>query len=922
MLRGKAAMTQSAAEETDPGRAEHGESVLKRTYARLADLVTKALPSRSVRWLLACGILLVAVIIGVTTLVIFHFRDRAIANSERQLQNAALMVAWHVDQEFQQVELVQERIIDGIRSRGIKSPQDFERELSSIAAHRLLRAEIDGLPHVRGLRLVNANGELLNGTRSWPTAKADESDQEYFRTLKSSPDLHVMLTRPWYDDTTRDWMLGMARKITSDNGELLGIVVGTIQLSHYEDFFDQVSTERFSSISLVRNDGVLLIRYPQLEGTIGKTFSRAPLLLKNAQSATVRAVSRMDGKDRLLTFRQVPHFPLNISIGIEYDAALADWREQTKLLAAAGIACALIFFGVIVLIIRQLSREHTSANRRLALEKQRLDFAVNNMTQGLLVFDAKERIVVRNQRYLDMFNLSPKTVKPGMSFRDLMAYRKRLGSFAGDVDEYCSAYITANRLGEIWRSFAVATDGRSIQIVNQPLADGGWVATLEDITEQKRAEEKIAHLAHYDALTDLPNRVLFREKLEGLLKQLGEGAMLAVLYLDLDQFKDINDTLGHPAGDELLNVVAGRLRAVVRANDVVARLGGDEFAIIQVSAMQASDVVELAERIRDAIRKPMMIDDHELAVDTSIGIAVAPRDGAAPDQLLKHADLALYGVKADGRGAYRFFEAAMDERANARRRLETDLRQAIEHGQLELNYQPLVTIEDGTISGFEALLRWKHPLRGPVSPAEFVPVAEDSGLIHRIGEWVLRTACAEAVNWPSEIGLSVNVSPVQFRNQGLALIVASALADSGLPAHRLELEITEAVVMRDDAVALATIDQLKQLGVRIALDDFGTGYSSLSYLQRLPFDKIKIDRSFINDIATPDGSLSIVQAIVALARARNMTTTAEGVETSAQLDALRACGCTELQGYLVCRPQPASEIGKLFDTAKAGLFAA
>jgi EAL domain-containing protein (putative c-di-GMP-specific phosphodiesterase class I) len=219
-------------------------------------------------------------------------------------------------------------------------------------------------------------------------------------------------------------------------------------------------------------------------------------------------------------------------------------------------------------------------------------------------------------------------------------------------------------------------------------------------------------------------------------------------------------------------------------------------------------------------------------------------------------------------------------------------------------------------------LRWKHPLRGPVSPAEFVPVAEDSGLIHRIGEWVLRTGCGEAVNWPSEIGLSVNVSPVQFRNQGLALIVASALADSGLPAHRLELEITEAVVMRDDAVALATIDQLKQLGVRIALDDFGTGYSSLSYLQRLPFDKIKIDRSFINDIATPDGSLSIVQAIVALARARNMTTTAEGVETSAQLDALRACGCTELQGYLVCRPQPASEIGKLFDTAKAGLFAA
>jgi diguanylate cyclase (GGDEF)-like protein len=529
---------------------------------------------------------------------------------------------------------------------------------------------------------------------------------------------------------------------------------------------------------------------------------------------------------------------------------------------------------------------------------------------------------VRNQRYLDMFNLSPRVVKPGMTFRELMAYRKRLGSFTGDVDEYCMAYTNANRLGEVRRTFAVATDGRSIQIVNQPLADGGWVATLEDITEQKRAEEKIAHLAHYDALTDLPNRALFREKLEGMLNELAPGANLAVLYLDLDQFKDINDTLGHPAGDELLNVVSGRLRAVVRTGDIVARLGGDEFAIIQAAVMHSSDVVELAERIRDAIRKPMMIDDHELAVDTSIGIALAPRDGAEPDQLLKHADLALYGVKAAGRGAYRFFESAMDERANARRTLETDLRQAIEHRQLEVYYQPLVTVQDGTISGFEALLRWQHPTRGAISPAEFVPIAEESGLIHRIGEWVLRTACAEAAKWPADTSVSVNVSPVQFRNEGLALTIASALADSGLAARRLELEITEAVLMRDDETSLTILKQLQQLGVRIALDDFGTGYSSLSYLQRFPFDKIKIDRCFIEDIATPGGSLSIVQAIVALARARNMTTTAEGVETPAQLDMLRACGCTELQGYLVCRPQPSSEIARVLRSAKAGLFAA
>ena len=915
-------MTQSAAEDSGLDRAERGAAVLTRAYARLAGRVAQILPSRSVRWLLCCGIMLVAVIIGVTTLMIFHFRDRAIATNERQLQSTALMVAWHVDQEFQQLELVQERIIDGIRARDIKTPEDFERQLSSIAAHRLLRAEIDGLPHVRGLRIVDANGDLLNATRSWPTQRSSEADQEYFQTLKSNRDRYVTLTRPWYDEATHDWMLGMARKFANDNGELLGIVIGTIQLSHFEDFFAQISVDRASSIALLRDDGVMLIRYPEIEGTIGKSFTRATDLLANSPSATIRVVSKMDGKERLLSFRQVPHFPLRIWLGIERDAALADWREQTKLLATAGIGSALIFFGVIILIIRQLSGEHATANRRLALEKQRLDFAVNNMTQGLLVFDAKERIVVRNQRYLDMFNLSPAIVKAGMTFRGLMSYRKRLGSFAGDVDEYCTQYTHENRLGQVRRSLAVATDGRSIQIVNQPLADGGWVATLEDITEQRRAEEKIAYLAHYDALTDLPNRVLFREKLETMLSQLAEGAQLAVLYLDLDQFKDINDTLGHPAGDELLNVVSGRLRAVVRTGDVVARLGGDEFAIIQATATRPSDVVELAQRIRETIRKPMMVDGHELAVDTSIGIALAPRDGTKPDQLLKHADLALYGVKADGRGAYRFFESEMDERANARRTLETDLRQAIEQSQLAVHYQPLVTIQGGMITGFEALLRWNHPLRGSISPAEFVPLAEESGLIHQLGEWVLRTACAEAVNWPDDTRVSVNVSPVQFRNQGLALTIASALAESGLPARRLELEITEAVLMRDDETALAILRQLQELGVRIALDDFGTGYSSLSYLQRFPFDKIKIDRCFIEDIATPGGSLSIVQAIVAIARARHMTTTAEGVETTAQLDMLRACGCTELQGYLVCRPQPASEVGKLFDSAKRGLFAA
>jgi diguanylate cyclase (GGDEF)-like protein len=913
---------QLVAEDKRRNRSWRERLAPARLGARLSDRVILALPFRSIRWLLACGMLLVAAIAGTTALMIFQFRERAIANHERELQNAALMVAWHVDQEFQQLELVQERIIDAIRARGIASHDNFESQVSSIAAHRLLRAEIDGLPHVRGLRVVSSNGDVLNVTRSWPVPKTSEAEQEYFQTLKSNRDQQVTITRPWYDATTRDWMLGMARKISAENGEFLGIVVGSIQLSHLEDFFGQVSPGEFASIALLRSDGIMLVRYPRIESTIGGTFQRAINALGANQSAKVRAFSTIDDKERLLSFRRVPHFPLVVTLGIECWPALADWREQTKFLAAAGTVSALVFLGIIILIIRQLSREHAHTSRRLALEKQRLDFAVNNMTQGLLVFDARERIVVRNQRYLDMFGLSPDIARPGITFRELMAYRKRLGSFAGDVDEYCTAYTNQNREGKVTRSLAVATDGRSIQIVNQPLADGGWVATLEDITEQKRAEEKIAYLAHYDALTDLPNRVLFRDRLEAMLKQITGREMLAVLYLDLDQFKDINDTLGHPAGDELLNVVAGRLRATIKRTDLVARLGGDEFAVIQAGVAQLADVIGLAECISDAIRKPMMIDGHELAVDTSIGIALAPRDGWEPDQLLKHADLALYGVKANGRGAYRFFEPEMDARASARRNLEIDLRQALDHDQFELHYQPLVTVQDGKISGFEALVRWRHPVRGLIPPAEFIALAEECGLIHRLGDWVLRTACAEAARWPRDVRVGVNVSPVQFRNESLALTVASALASSGLPARRLELEITEAVLMRDDATALALLGQLQQLGVQIALDDFGTGYSSLSYLQRFPFDKIKIDRCFIDDIANSGGSIAIVQAIVSIARARHMTTTAEGIETAEQLETVRACGCTEMQGYLICRPKPASEIGELFTAQKAGLFAA
>jgi diguanylate cyclase (GGDEF)-like protein len=459
----------------------------------------------------------------------------------------------------------------------------------------------------------------------------------------------------------------------------------------------------------------------------------------------------------------------------------------------------------------------------------------------------------------------------------------------------------------------IAEESRWWSVSGRPSfgADGGFLGyrgVIADITAMKVAQARVLHLAHHDALTDLPNRTYFREHLGRALD--GREPSLAVVSIDLDYFKPINDRYGHPLGDAVLIAVAKRLRACVGESGVVARFGGDEFAL-NIRRGKPDEVEVLCRRIIAALNEPIMTEGIVATLGCSMGVAFAPLDGTTTDELIKNADTALYRAKTEGRGTFRFFAAAMDEGLQQRQQTIQDLRSALPNGELELFYQPYVDSQSGHVTGCEALLRWNHPVRGLVSPAEFIPLAEESGLILSIGAWVIREACREAARWPDGQRVSLNISPVQFRDRDLASCIAAALWESGLPPERLEIEVTETVLVIDADAALAILGAIRSLGVRVALDDFGTGYSSLSYLRYFPFDKIKIDQSFVRDLDTRRDSQIIVQAIRDIARGLNMTITAEGVETSRQAELLRATGCQELQGYLFSRPRQVADLRPL-----------
>ena len=592
---------------------------------------------------------------------------------------------------------------------------------------------------------------------------------------------------------------------------------------------------------------------------------------------------------------------------------------------ALGIVVVLFIYGMmdITLGIRDIivqaltmTRKEAALAARFEEQATRFDIALNNMSHGLCMLDRNERLQVWNERFLELLHLQNAPIRVGMRISTLVRHSVRAGNHkTRSVKAVFRDLIKGLRKDS---QLEISIDERIIALSRRMMADGGSVVILEDVTERKHALDRIEHLARFDELTGLANRTQFVEQINGVLAAVRTtGWHVALHMIDLDRFKTINDTLGHPIGDKLLKEVAGRLSAMIGPGDMITRFGGDEFVVLQTAAASREEAGALAERLATTLGEPFEIDGHRMDVGASIGITLAPQDGVQADELLKKADMALYAAKNDGGGDHRFFAAEMEKAAQDRRALELELRTALATEQFDLHFQPLVDLRTGQVVCCEALLRWTHPERGAVPPAVFIPVAEETGLIVPIGEWVLHRACAEAARWPKGIRVAVNLSPVQFRDHSLALQVVVALAKSGLPAEQLELELTERVLLEESDHTLATMEQLCNIGVAMSLDDFGTGYSSLNYLRKFPFHKIKIDQSFIRDLGDGPDAHAIIGTIAGLGAALSKTVVAEGIETKEQMQLVSALGCHEGQGWLFGRPMNGQAIRARLETEAA-----
>ncbi|UIY45304.1 bifunctional diguanylate cyclase/phosphodiesterase [Methylobacterium radiotolerans] len=894
--------------------------------------------------LTAVGIVLSLILVGAGTFVARTLYDLEIHNTERSLASLTTLLAEQADRSMQAIEVIQRDVMKDLANASATNDGAFASLGSSPAMHERLRGSASALPQVRAIVIVDVMGRTINASLDRPSMNDAPRPPDLAQLNEAPAGRKVIVAgtaRP--DGSGLDLII--SHPVSDATGRTLGYVLGFVDLGYYERLYARVSPDEADVISFVHANLTMLARHPRPAGSIGRKVPPLKWMQAKGADRPTSGVERMrtpiDGQDRLVAARFMEHYPIIMGTSRTISATLTPWRAQTLPLTAA---VALLIGGVFLIVqiakaqlraqervtqseaARIAAEQGALTDRRMRDEYARFGTALDNMGQGVVLLDRDCRLVVVNARMTAMFDIPPRFRRPGGHLEVLL--RRVVACMTEPegrrLSQALAASMNADRSSDLVCGLA---DGRIVGVTTANVPSGGLVCTFEDVTERHLAQATIAHMAHHDALTGLANRVLLQEATGRLLaasqaQGAGRGTG-ALLLLDLDGFKQVNDAHGHPVGDALLRAVAGRLEGLVDGTDVLARLGGDEFAIVRFGptdvkavagddAADSMDAIALAERIVDALAAPFAIDGLSVTVGASIGIAACGIPDATPTVLLRAADIALYRAKAAARCRWCVYAPHMEQELRDRHQLEAELSRAFSEGQFELHYQPIVGTMGLAVTGYEALLRWRHPTRGLVPPAAFIPVCEETGLIREIGSWVLQQACEDATGWPSDVKVAVNLSATQFREGELVAAVDRALAKSGLPANRLELEITESVLLQDDQMNLAILNALHRMDVSIAMDDFGTGYSSLNYMRRFPFDKIKIDRTFVQDLASGHQGMALMRAAIALGHALGMTVLAEGVETQEARDILIAEGCDELQGYLFGWPAP---LGRSADTS-------
>jgi diguanylate cyclase (GGDEF)-like protein len=980
--------------------------------------------------LTALGVLLsvATVVLFLTDLQTRHW-DR-IAAAKTDAQSFARILAEHAALAFDDVDQALLQAV-AIRKNSLSG-----KYLNTGAANAALRQLQKSSPLLVAVGWTDASGEVLAHSYDHAPPRRNVSGMSHFIAQRDSVDDRLFIAPPYRSAADDKWYTAASRRLSNADGSFAGIVTAPLDQSYFTQLYRSISLGTDGSVLLLHRNGQLLAREPAPHGAIARSFANAPLLaehLPRSESGSYESVSVVDGIARVSGYQAVRGLPLVVLVSFGRSDVLASWYRHILTFGPLVVAIiAIILFGTFVLVrqtralaaktailartnarfnvaignmsqglclfdadkrlvisnsryqemyrlpeelvrpgtplsrilnhyvdrgetsdltveqhlevmptqqrqifttadgrviliqrtpmadggwvathedvTEQKADEQLLAEKAVELERMnvRFDAALNTMSQGLCMFDAEQKVVVSNARYGEIYHLGPDQIKPGTSLRQILEYRREKGT---NFDVVTEAYLKLNvkKASELQE----LADGRVVAITRHAMPNGGWLTTHEDVTVRAQNEKRIAFLAHHDLLTSLANRALFAEKLDDAAKRLQRhGTTFSVLMLDLDKFKNVNDTLGHPAGDQLLVEVARRLTSSLRDTDVLARLGGDEFAIIQENEKnQREGAIALARKVIRLIEQPFDLNGHLVGVGVSIGIAFAPEHGTDTETLLKKADVALYAAKSGGRNDVCVFQPELTEVADMQKSMEGELRDGISRSEFELHYQSVVDVKTRRVCGVEAFVRWHHPSKGLLAPDQFLPLAETTGLMQPLGEWILQQACVDAAAWPPHIRVAINISAVQFNKGNLFDVVGRALVDSGLSPERLELEIPEVSLLeKDHAAHLLTIRQLKNLGVSIVLDNCGAGYSSASYLTNFPFDKIKIEKLITQGLASRRDGVAVVASVLALARGLGIATAATGVENTEQFESALAAGVDFAQGYLFSRPVPHCEL--------------